>query len=72
MELILIYLMFAKLLSWKVLRVRSEMAKDIKIPTPARLLPPQRRRGLLVTPATILRWHRQPAAKRWATQYARQ
>ena len=33
-----------------------------------RLLPTPRRLGLLVTPATILRWHRQLVARRWATQ----
>ena len=30
-----------------------------------RLLPAPRRLGLLVTPATILRWHRQLVARRW-------
>ena len=30
-----------------------------------RLLPVCRRRGLLVTPARILRWHRQLATNRW-------
>ena len=33
-----------------------------------RLLPVRRRLGLLVTPATILRWHRQLIARRWTTQ----
>ena len=32
-----------------------------------RLLPTPRRLGLLITPATILRWHRQLAARRWTT-----
>jgi putative transposase len=32
-----------------------------------RLLPVRRRLGLLVTPATILRWHRQLIARRWTT-----
>ena len=36
-----------------------------------RLLPARRRLGLLVTPATILRWHRQLIARRWTTQPAR-
>src|SRR3954454_8368736 len=36
-----------------------------------RLLPKPRRIGLLVTPATILRWHRQLVAHRWTTQPTR-
>jgi putative transposase len=32
-----------------------------------RLLPTPRRLGLLITPATILRWHRQLVARRWTT-----
>jgi putative transposase len=36
-----------------------------------RLLPRPRRLGLLVTPATILRWHRQLLARRWTTQPTR-
>src|SRR5512132_1823080 len=31
----------------------------------ARLLPPARRHGLLVTPQTLLRWHRQLDWRRW-------
>jgi transposase len=37
----------------------------------SQLLPVRRRLGLLVTPATILRWHRQLIAHRWTTQPAR-
>jgi putative transposase len=81
----LIYQMLAKLLSWMVLRTRSDATKEVEIlvlrhqlavlqrrrPRPriswtdraviaalGRLLPACRRRGLLVKPATILRWHR--------------
>jgi putative transposase len=32
----------------------------------ARLLPHRRRRGLIVTPATLLRWHRELARRKWA------
>jgi hypothetical protein len=32
-----------------------------------RLLPHGRRLGLLVTPATVLRWHRRLVARKWTT-----
>ncbi len=31
----------------------------------AQLLPPERRRGLLVTPQTLLRWHRELVRRKW-------
>src|SRR6266508_3818467 len=31
----------------------------------ARLLPSRRRRGMIVTPQTLLRWHRQLVRRRW-------
>ena len=37
----------------------------------ARQLPAHRRRGLLVTPATILRWHRDLVRRRWTTRPVR-
>src|SRR5262245_3204758 len=36
-----------------------------------RLLPVGRRRGMLVTPATILRWHQQLITRRWTTTPSR-
>jgi Integrase core domain len=38
----------------------------------ARLLPARRRHGLLVTPATILRWHRHLVRQRWTSQPVRE
>src|SRR5438045_8195105 len=32
----------------------------------ARLLPPDRRHGLVVTPQTLLRWHRELVRRKWA------
>ena len=37
----------------------------------ARLLPPARRQGLLVTPHTLLRWHRELVRRRWSNSPAR-
>jgi putative transposase len=37
----------------------------------SRLLPPGRRHGLLVTPQTLLRWHRELVRRRWAYARAR-
>jgi putative transposase len=94
----LIYQMFAKLLSWMALHIRSDTANEIEIlvlrhqlavlqrrtPQPrlnwsdraviaalARLLPTRRRHAFLITPATILRWHRQLVRRRWTTPHTR-
>ena len=52
-------------------RPRLSWADRALISTLTRLLPTPRRLGLLVTPATILRWHRQLVARRWTTQPVR-
>jgi putative transposase len=52
-------------------RPRTRWTDRAVIAALTRLLPPRRRLGLLVTPATILRWHRQLATRRWTTQHAR-
>jgi len=90
----LIYLVFSKLLSWMVLRTRSDTDKEIEIlvlrhqlailqrrvPRPRMSWTDRaliatltdcyhtRRLGLLVTPDTILRWHRRLVSRHWATQ----
>jgi hypothetical protein len=52
-------------------RPRMTWTDRALIPALTRLLPARRRLGLLVTPATILRWHRQLTARRWTTQPTR-
>jgi putative transposase len=52
-------------------RPRMSWADRALIAALARLLPTRRRLGLLITPATILRWHRQLVTRRWTTQRTR-
>jgi putative transposase len=52
-------------------RPRTTWTDRALIAALTRLLPKPRRLGLLVTPATILRWHRQLVARRWTTTPAR-
>ena len=52
-------------------RPRLSWADRALIAALTRLLPAPRRLALLVTPATILRWHRQLVARRWTTQPVR-
>jgi putative transposase len=52
-------------------RPRMSWTDRAVIATFARLLPAHRRRGRLVIPSTILRWHRQLVARRGTTQPAR-
>jgi putative transposase len=48
-------------------RPRMSWADRALIAALTRLLPTRRRLGLLVTPATILRWHRRLVSRRWTT-----
>jgi hypothetical protein len=52
-------------------RPRTTWTDRALIAALTRLLPVRRRLGLLVTPATILRWHRQLVARRWTTKPTR-
>jgi putative transposase len=52
-------------------RLRISWTDRAVIAVLARLLPARRRVGLLVTPSTILRWHRQLIARRWTTPHTR-
>ena len=51
-------------------RPRMSWADRALVAALAQLLPKRRRLGLLVTPATILRWHRRLVSRRWTTQPA--
>ena len=52
-------------------RPRLRRADRALIAALTRLLPTPRRLGLLVTPATILRWHRELVTRRWTSQPTR-
>jgi putative transposase len=52
-------------------RPRTTWTDRALIASLTRLLPVRRRIGLLVTPATVLRWHRRLIARRWTTQPSR-
>ena len=52
-------------------RPRMNWTDRAVITTLARLLPARRRLDLLITPSTILRWHRQLIAHRWTTPHTR-
>jgi putative transposase len=52
-------------------RPRIRWSDRAMIAAPDRLLPARRRRGLLVTPATILRWPRHLVRRRWTSQPVR-
>jgi putative transposase len=52
-------------------RLRMSWTDRAMITALTRLLPVRRRLGMLVTPSTILRWHRLLVARRWTTQPVR-
>jgi putative transposase len=47
-------------------RPRLRQADRALLAALARLLPPRRRHGLVVTPQTLLRWHRELVRRKWA------
>jgi putative transposase len=49
-------------------RPRMSWTDRAVIAARTRLLPARRRIGLLITPAAVLRWHRQLIARHWTTQ----
>jgi len=51
-------------------RPRMNWADRALMAALTRLLPTRRRLGLLVTPATVLSWHRRLVSRRWTTQAA--
>ena len=52
-------------------RLRLKWTDRALIATLTLLLPVRRRLGLLVTPTTILRWHRQLLTRRWTSAAGR-
>jgi putative transposase len=54
----------------RIARPRMRWTDRAVIVALARLLPPRRRLGLLITPATIMRWHRKLVANRWTNQHS--
>src|SRR5204863_7675433 len=47
-------------------RPRRRAADRAFLAVLARILPPRRRHGLIVTPQTLLRWHRELVRRKWA------
>lgn len=54
-----------------VKRPKLRASDRVLLAAAARLLPPARRQGLLVTPHTLLRWHRELVRRRWTYPAAR-
>jgi transposase len=55
----------------QVERPRLRSSDRALLAAASRLLPPRRRHGLLVTPQTLLRWHRELVRRRWTYARAR-
>ena len=53
----------------QVARPRYTSADRMVLATLARLLPREHWRAFLVTPATLLRWHRELVARRWTYRH---
>jgi putative transposase len=54
-----------KVLRRQVKRPRLRRSDRAFLAAASRLLPPRRRAGLVVTPQTLLRWHREVVRRRW-------
>src|SRR5664279_1143945 len=57
-----------RILSPWTLRYRLAVQDRVLLAALSRLLPQQLRRSRIVTPATLLRWHRELVTRRWTTR----
>jgi putative transposase len=65
MSVALAYRLLVTVLSWLALLARSSSAKDVEILALRHEVAVLRRTRQIVTPATLLRWHRRLVAARW-------